>query len=267
MTKEKMIKTLIFTSWLSLIFLLGIPSPALAFKQPIHLEITKDVFRDFQVVASGETLKFTDYAINQILDANYHTDDLPNQFNSEMHFDDEDFPGGSKRVMDLKDKVISKVTSDSPQATSARNNLGTALHTVQDFYAHSNWVELGHSSPNINTKIGQEIFSGADITTPTCPTAPGTLDGAGLSQLTSGYFIIDLESKICGVPQGKCRHGFLTCPNGLNKDDDSRPGFSTARALAVNATKDYLDQIFSDSRLAGNVKAIKLLMRIQNRTN
>lgn len=264
MTPKKKIKTLIFVCWLSLIFLLGMPSPALAFKQPIHLEITKEVFRDFQVVASGETLKFTDYAINQILDANYHTDDLPNQFNSEMHFDDEDFPGGSKRVMDLKDKLISKVTSDSPQATSARNNLGTALHTVQDFYAHSSWVELGHSSPNINTKIGREIFSGADTTTLTCPTDPGTLDGAGLSQLTSGYFILS-NQVACGVPQGKCRHGVpIVCSSGINKDDDSRPGFSTARALAVDATRDYLDQIFSDSRLAGNVKAIKLLMRIQN---
>lgn len=244
-------------------FLLGMPSPALAFKVPIHEQITREVFADFQVVADGQTLKFTDYAIDQIVKANKDTDDLPNQFNSEKHFDDEDFPGGSKRVMDLKERVISKVTAQEPESTSARNDLGTALHTIQDFYAHSNWVELGHSSPNINTKLGSEIFSGADKNTPTCPTDPAILGGEGLKQLTSGYFIIDLESKICGVPQGKCRHGApLVCPNGLNKDDDSRPGFLTARPLAVDATKDYLNQIFSDSRIAGNIKVIKLLMRI-----
>ncbi|MBW4503085.1 MAG: hypothetical protein KME57_26845 [Scytonema hyalinum WJT4-NPBG1] len=245
-------------------FLLGMPSPALAFKVPIHEQITREVLADFQVVAGGQqTLKFTDYAIDQIVKANKDTDDLPNQFNSEKHFDGEDFLGGSKRVMDLKERVISKVTSDSPQATSARNDLGTALHTIQDFYAHSNWVELGHSSPNINTKIGREIFSGADTKTLTCPTDPAILGGEGLKQLTSGYFIIDLESRICGVPQGKCRHGApLVCPDGLNKDDDSRPGFLTARTLAVNASRDYLDQIFSDSRIAGNVNVIKLLMRI-----
>lgn len=248
-------------------FLLGMPSRALAFKVPIHEQITREVFADFKVVAGGETLQFTNYAIDQIVKANKDTDDLPNQFNSEKHFDDEDFTGGSKRVRDLKERVISKVTALEPESTSARNDLGTALHTVQDFYAHSNWVELGHSSPNINTHIGREIFSGADKNTPTCPTDPGTLGGAGLSQLTSGYFIIDLESRLCGVPQGKCRHGVSLgdlCPEGLNKDDDSRPGFLTARALAVNATKDYLDQIFSDSRIAGNISVIKLLMRINN---
>jgi von Willebrand factor A domain-containing protein 7 len=264
MKKQKMINGIIFAGLLSIGFLLGMPDSALAFKVPTHLEITREVFADFQVVAGSETLKFTDYAIDQIVKANKDTDDLPNQFNSEKHFDSEDFPGGSKRVKDLKERVISKVTTADPQATSARNDLGTALHTIQDFYAHSNWVELGHSSPNINTKIGREIFSGADSKTPTCPNDPGTLGDAGLSQLTSGYFILS-NNVACGVPQGKCRHGVpVICSTGINKDDSSRQGFSTARPLAVSATKDYLDQIFSDSRLAGNVSAIKLLMRINN---
>ncbi|MGI2904119.1 HET-C-related protein [Tolypothrix sp. VBCCA 56010] len=264
MTKEKIMNGIILVCLLSLGFLLGMPSTALAFKVPIHEQITREVFADFQVVAGGQTLKFTDYAINQIVNANKHTDDLPNQANSEMHFDGEDFAGGSKRVMDLKEKVISKVTTEEPESTSARNDLGTALHTIQDFYAHSNWVELGHSSPNINRKIGTEIFSGADKNTPTCPTDPGTLGGAGLSQLTSGYFILS-NQLACGVPQGKCRHGVpVVCPDGLNKDDDSRPGFLTARPLAVDATKDYLNQIFSDSRITGNINVIKLLMRINN---
>ncbi len=49
-------------------FLLGMPSPALAFKVPIHEQITREVLADFQVVAGGQqTLKFTDYAIDQIV--------------------------------------------------------------------------------------------------------------------------------------------------------------------------------------------------------
>lgn len=264
MTKQKRINGIIFACLLSIGFLLGMPDSALAFKVPIHEQITREVFADFQVVAGSETLKFTDYAIDQIVKANKDTDDLPNQFNSEKHFDGEDFLGGSQRVKNLKERVISKVTAADPQATSARNDLGTALHTIQDFYAHSNWVELGHSSPNINTQMGREIFSGADSKTPTCPTDPGTLGGAGLSQLTSGYFILS-NNVACGVPQGKCRHGVpVVCSTGINKDDSSRQGFSTARSLGVSATKDYLDQIFSDSRMAGNVNAIKLLMRINN---
>ncbi|MCV3212959.1 hypothetical protein OGM63_05355 [Plectonema radiosum NIES-515] len=264
MTQQKMINGMIFACLLSIGFLLGMPDSALAFKVPIHEEITREVFADFKVVAGSETLKFTDYAIDQILKANKDTDDLPNQVNSEKHFDGEDFVGGSQRVKDLKERVISKVTATEPYPTSARNDLGTASHTIQDFYAHSNWVELGHSSPNINTKIGREIFSGAEKNIPTCPNDPGTLGGEGLRQLTSGYFILS-NNVACGVPPGKCRHGVpVVCSTGINKDDSSRQGFDTARSLAVSATKDYLNQIFSDSRMAGNVNAIKLLMRINN---
>nr|ARD09205.1 DivY [Prochloron didemni] len=254
------------TCLLALALLLGMPSSAFAFKVPIHEEITREVFEDFQVVVEGETFKFTDYAIDQIVKANKDTDDLPNQFNTEMHFDGEDFSGGSNRVMFLKERTITKVTDpQDPQGTSARNDLGTALHTVQDFYAHSNWVELGHSSSDINTKIGREVFSGADKNTATCPNDPGILGGAGLTELTSGYFTFIGVVPSCDVPEGKCRHGVpIVCPDGLNKDDNSRPGFPTARALAVKATEDFLNQIFSDSRMDGNVDAIKLLMRIRN---
>src|SRR5205085_6950198 len=66
------------------------------------------------------------------------------------------------------------------------------------------------------------------------------------------------------------RHGislpFLPnpCPGGLNHDDASRPGFTTARALAVEASKDFLNQILDDSRVAGNGKAIKALMDLKS---
>jgi hypothetical protein len=247
----------------TLLLLLGIQNPALAFKVSIHEEITREALAATQPVDNGQKLQFSTRAIQQIVDANKDTDQPVNQFNTEKHFDGEDFLGGSKRLIRLKERTITKVTSENPEASSARKDLGGALHTLQDFYAHSNWVELGHSSPNINTKLGREEFSGADKNTPTCPNDPGTLDGAGLSELTSGYFLF--SQGLCGVPKGKCRHGVSLpdiCPAGLNKDDDSRPGFSTARALAVEASKAFLNQIFSDSRMAGNVKAIKLLLGV-----
>ncbi|WP_424099801.1 HET-C-related protein [Moorena producens] len=253
----------IILAWLlGVVLLLGMPSPALAFKVPIHEAITREVFADFQVMAGGESFKFTDDAIDKIVKANKDSDDISKQFNSEIHFDGEDFPGGSERVMDLKEKVITKVTVEPVYPTSARNNLGTALHTVQDFYAHSNWVELGNSS--INTNIGRQIFSGADKDTPTCPNDPGTLGGEGLKQLTSGYFILS-DNFACGVPPEKCRHGVpIICPSGINKDDETRSGFSTARTLAVDTTEDFLNQIFEDSRMKDNVEAIKHLMRIRS---
>ncbi|MDZ8054558.1 MAG: HET-C-related protein [Aulosira sp. ZfuVER01] len=246
---------------LTLALILWMPKSALAFKVPIHEAITREALAATQPVINNEKLQFSQRAIQQIVDANKDTDQPVNQADTEKHFDGEDFLGGSKRLIRLKERSITKVIDSDPEASSARKDLGGALHTLQDFYAHSNWVEMGHSSPNINTKLGREEFSGADKNTPTCPQDPSTLGGAGLNQLTSGYFLI--SQGLCGVPTGKCRHGVpVLCPTGLNKDDDSRQGFSNARALAVDATKEFLNQIFSDSRMVGNATATKELLGI-----
>lgn len=241
---------------------LCIQNPALAFKVPIHEEITREALAATQPIVDGQRLQFSTGAVQQIVDANKDTDQLVNQSNTEKHFDGEDFLGGSQRLIRLRERAIAKVVSiEDPQASSARNDLGGALHTLQDFYAHSNWVEMQGSSPNINTKLGREEFSGASKDTPTCPNSAGTLGDAGLNQLTSGYFLF--SQALCGVPKGKCRHGVpILCSAGLNKDDSSRTGFSNARSLAVEATKDFLNQIFHDSRMNGNAQATKFLLGI-----
>ncbi|GAB1541751.1 hypothetical protein NUACC21_44230 [Scytonema sp. NUACC21] len=257
-------KKIALAALLTVALLIWVPEPALAFKVPIHEEITREALADTNVVIDGATLQFSTRAIQQIVDANKDTDQPVNQFNTEKHFDGEDFPGGSQRLVNLKERTITKVIGEEPVASSARKDLGGALHTLQDFYAHSNWVELGHSSPNINTQLGRSEFSGAGKDTPTCPTDPATLADAGLNQLTSGYFLFTgAVVPSCSFPTGKCRHGIpVVCPSGINKDDDSRTGFSTARSLAVDATKDFLNQIFTDSRMTGNAGATKQLMGI-----
>ncbi|WP_414583118.1 HET-C-related protein [Scytonema sp. PCC 10023] len=136
--------------------LLWIQAPARAFKIPIHEEITREALAATQPVVDGERLQFSEVAIRQIVFANKDTDQLVNQFDPEKHFDGEDFLGGSKRLIRLKERTITKVTNEDPNAFSAQNDLGGALHTLQDFYAHSNWIELGHSNPGINVKLGLE---------------------------------------------------------------------------------------------------------------
>lgn len=44
---------------------------------------------------------------------------------------------------------------DRKRAKRARFFLGQAMHTLQDFYAHSNWVELGHT--DINEALGSTV--------------------------------------------------------------------------------------------------------------
>lgn len=159
------------------------------------------------------------------------------------------------------------------------------MHTIQDFYAHTNWVELGY--PGIDKRLGREVIPNPDPNTPTSPViekvvsrkgypdikVPTTDSGTLLPDfknnpndaehhLTSGYFI-SLTSP-CKAPFGKTRHGgfAVICPDGLSKDEPGRPGYEQAYNLAVKASEDYINQILQDPAISGNIAANKALMGI-----
>jgi hypothetical protein len=48
--------------------------------------------------------------------------------------------------------VINNTIDPNNDLTNARDLLGQLLHTLQDFYSHSNWVEMGKT--DINELIG-----------------------------------------------------------------------------------------------------------------
>jgi hypothetical protein len=77
-------------------------------------------------------------------DPEYGTKDI-----SAAHFDGERFEEGQQRLMDLRRDTIAALRLGN--TNKAREALGSLLHTLQDFYAHSNWVEL------LNDKIHPEI--------------------------------------------------------------------------------------------------------------
>lgn len=62
------------------------------------------------------------------------------------HFDDCNFSGGSRVVADSQAEAVAQL---NPNATSAEADamairaFARSLHALQDFYAHSNWIELG----------------------------------------------------------------------------------------------------------------------------
>ncbi|MBE8988348.1 hypothetical protein [Nostoc sp. LEGE 12450] len=265
---KKILQKITYIFVLSTLLKVALPlavQPALAFKpnEGGHLGITSTAVNSTQRVVNDETLKFSERALKQIRDANKDTDSLSGQADASLHVDDEAFTATTNRLVGLKQSIIAKITSSSPDGASARKDLGGALHTLQDFYAHTNWVELGNTV--IDTRLGRSTFSGLPITTATSPANnPGTLL-PGLRELTSGWFKIPL----CIPPTGKTRHGISIpfspdpCPSGLNKDEPDRPGYAAARNLAIEASKDFLNQILDDSRVAGNAKAIKALMDIK----
>lgn len=51
---------------------------------------------------------------------------------------------------------------------AARGRMGDLLHTLQDFYSHSNWIEMGRTDINDRIGIHEEIGKIAGINQATC---------------------------------------------------------------------------------------------------
>ncbi len=238
-----------------------------------HLGISRIALADPSVtrVCNGTTLKFSKRAIEEILKANAHTDWSFDFFEPTYHFDDENFRGGSSRLVDLRTNIIFKITASSPDGDGARVDLGGAFHTLQDFYAHSSWVELGNGS--INTSLGRSVMSNPSFFSAVSAIGSTTflgrdgLPSSPLPVLTSGYFLAFAPCSY--VLPNKVRHGaaLALCPSGLNKDEPGSGGgipgdnfYYEARDLAIQGSIDFLQQILNDSAVAGNCKAIRALM-------
>ncbi|KAM7206060.1 hypothetical protein V8F20_002842 [Naviculisporaceae sp. PSN 640] len=96
------------------------------------------------------------------------------------HFDNEYLQEGQNHLLKLRSEMIALLLGDwsyNGRAPSgrvlavdkARVWLGRQLHTLQDFYAHSNWVEMGRTtiSPVIG-RPGAEIYPKTPLNEPTC---------------------------------------------------------------------------------------------------
>jgi hypothetical protein len=113
---------------------------------------------------------------------------------------------------------------DGPQARAA---FGGLLHAVQDFYAHSNWVEL-------NVAAGQPERPVPPLY-PTCD--PATLPAG----LYTGFYDLGLVAD-GGCPPGGPPPGFAQCHTTLNKDDNNNPKMSPEGLVRVRgAKKNYFE--------------------------
>src|SRR5205814_10609545 len=187
----------------------GLSHSALAVKTDDtgHGGINRDALGAVSITINGETLKFTDRAITEVRQANFDVD--WHQLAASFHFDDEALAGGSQRIVDLRTQVIDSAVGGDGKA--ARQALGGAMHTIQDFFAHSNQVDASLAMPN----FGTDLLTALPATTRTCEADGATLiNGVGL---TTGYF--KFVSGLC-APSGKCNHGdHGFCLAGINKDE------------------------------------------------
>ena len=224
-----------------------------------HVKITSDAIEelDAEFFALPKLTKSMKKAIEQIADANAEVDQ--DQVTSAKHFDAESFPEGQARLATLLTSIQNALAADD--ATGARAALGGALHTIQDFYSHSNWVELGNGGPHPG--LGRPASIGRlPATTATCQACTGGLppilcpncsNNLITGALTSGYYSGEDRVK---PNANKCSHGGVfdgsasgLFGEGINKDSFdctfSPHNFlhSSAAAVAKEATKQFIRDI------------------------
>ena len=158
-----------------------------------------------------------------------------------------DICAGAQQAWDTFSPVVlsGSVLTPAGEANgpAARAAFGALAHTLQDFYAHSNWVEDNIAVGQLE-RLAPPIF-------PTCNPAEFPAD------LHTGYFNIDFSSQfpLGGCPPGGPPPGFQECHSTLNKDGPNTPRgiqpvagtnmnmYDLAAQLATRATTDFYFQV------------------------
>lgn len=176
-------------------------------------------------------------------------------FTSVHHVTDEELEAG--RDLITRGRAAVKASVRRSNFFTAQRTLGSILHTLQDFYSHSNWVELGRTVP-YGTLLRPDLpfsdLAGPDV--PTCRSCRGNdcednilpeITRKGL--ITTSYFSFFSRRK----PRGKCSHGgtfdrssYGDPRGGINKDSIAASHGSLhfrAAALAVDATAQLLEDV------------------------
>ncbi|XP_068172839.1 von Willebrand factor A domain-containing protein 7 isoform X2 [Antennarius striatus] len=186
-------------------------------------------------------------AVGEVVKSNAAMDFLSSTRSDPVyHFDSERVDGAMVMLRQLWGQTLLSVQAKEYQ--SARHSLGQLFHSLQDFYSHSNWVEMGQrfiylhllhpDEPSIPV-AKEDIPTCMECFSHTCrdnllPLMTTTEKDAKL--LTTGYF-----STVPSKPSGKCSHGgildssrYAGAKGGINKDSTS-PLFSPHHYLHVEA--------------------------------
>ncbi len=263
-------------------------------------------------LSDGREVSFTSEAADNVFQGNRSTDqfwasfkvkgekiDLVGELSEPTaHCDDELINKCRQRIQSLKESVVTKlnnyISDENPQQLGhARGDLGKALHTIQDFYAHSNYANL-----NLDASIYQPLTQNARIDgwgktinvceprfiSPLKPLGGFSSNGGnfrlfqqGLEkvQYTTGYFT---HRSVAGVSTAsdsngsKCDHGVETIGlwlSGIAKDvpyapldddeklkDRTQPTAIHSRASnqAAHHTKEFLNLVIAEIRKVGDAE-------------
>lgn len=122
-------------------------------KTKFHIEITQNVLKKY----------FSQDAIKKIIRANIRQDRINYQFSHDfIHFDGSAFAEGFEYISGQMDSVYTAIVDGKVERAWA--SLGRILHSWQDFYSHSNYVDLwmkktGFNEPNKVNPNDQDLIN------------------------------------------------------------------------------------------------------------
>ncbi|KAM8903729.1 von Willebrand factor A domain-containing protein 7 isoform 1-T2 [Spinachia spinachia] len=209
-------------------------------------------------------------AVGEVVNSNAAMDFLSSTRSDPVyHFDSERVGDAMGMLRQFWAQTLRSVRAKEYQ--SARHSLGQLFHSLQDFYSHSNWVEMGQRFVYLHLLQPEEpAFPVATEDTPTCmecfshtcrDNLVPSLTNAQL--LTTGYF-----STFPPKPHGKCSHGgildnsrYMGAKGGINKDSTS-PLFSPHHYLHMEASKLALEATLSALRDISDSVGPKTFLRL-----
>jgi hypothetical protein len=204
---------------------------------------------------TAEALAFIKGSILPDINDEHEFQEIFGFLDPDEHFDSCSFSGAAAEINANYRDALNQADPANFDSGDLADQFGQVLHAIQDFYSHSNWVELGQTtlidrgtglwSPLTSYSLhnGVLLVQGEDETpfgrdsslrrsgkvvfvntgsSPPASLPPGTYKG-----VISGTF----------GPVDDCPDNVSLSHGDLNKDTPNRPGFKDARELAVKQTE------------------------------
>jgi hypothetical protein len=166
-----------------------------------------------------------------------------------QHFDSCRFTRTTDYIRSKSDETLTTLRPvQRPQPLSAAYELGRYLHPAQDFYSHSNWVELGRADL---LDFGLGAWRRLGDWTPLrddLVVGQGEHMPAGWSRRSDKHVRVPVVATPAGIRRvvitgmaayspDACHDELDLSHDALNKDHVRLPGFAPARELAVRQTR------------------------------
>lgn len=201
----------------------------LLFAVPIHIELT------------NEALPFLNTQTAATIAAEQAIVDTIGAFDDANHFDNSKFVESVANINEQLGEALADANPADLDPILAAGNFGHGLHTVEDFYAHSNWVELGQTTlfdDSTGYWLNPTPYSlrdGVMIVQGPSPYGPGSVSRVGpivtVNTGTASY--PGLITGQYGSSPADAPPEAVISHDELNKDSPDKPLHAEARALAV----------------------------------